>query len=91
MSLMNLPAAIFVLRWLVHNTLRQARASGVLAILVGVTLVAALLCLSIGISGDQPSLPRQDWEIPNYLPRSEAQKLDPKVLAGSARTCLAVS
>jgi hypothetical protein len=83
MSVMNLPAVIFVLRWLVRDTLRQARASGVLATLLGVTLVAGLLCLSIGISGDRPSLPRQDWEIPNYIPRSEAQKIDPKVLAES--------
>jgi hypothetical protein len=80
---MNLPAAVFVLRWLVRDTLRQARASGIAALLTGITLLAACFCLSVGIVGDRPSLPLQPFEIPNYLPRSEAQKLDPKTIADS--------
>lgn len=80
---MNLPAAVFVLRWLVRDTLRQARASGVFWLLLGVTLVCVIFCLTVGISGDQPQLPLRPFEDPAFLPRSEAEKLPPDKIAAS--------
>lgn len=74
---MNLPTAVFVIRWLVRDTLRQARASGLTWLLIGVTLVCTAFCLTLGIRGDRPLLPGRPWEDVNYLPRSEAQKHDP--------------
>src|SRR5262245_26007710 len=80
-SVMNLPAVVFVLRWLVRDPLRQARASGVFWLLLGVTLVCVLFCLTVGISGDKPQLPRRDFEDPAYLPRAEADKLSPEIVS----------
>src|SRR5262245_51100473 len=77
---MNLPAVVFVLRWLVRDTLRQARASGVFWLLLGVTFVCVLFCLTIGIAGEKPQLPRREFEDPAYLPRSEARKFSPDTI-----------
>jgi hypothetical protein len=80
---MDLPAVVFVLRWLVRDTLRQARASGVGWLLLGVTLICFAFCLTLGIAGDRPTLPLRPWEDPSFLPQSEAQKYDAKVIAES--------
>src|SRR5947209_7416898 len=48
---MNLPATIAVIRWLVRDTFRQARASGISALLLCVSAVCILVCLSVGSDG----------------------------------------
>lgn len=80
---MDLPSAFFVVRWLARDTFRQASASGLTWMLVGVTLVCTLFCLTLGIRGDRPMLPGRPWEDANYLPRSEAKKLDHNLIAES--------
>src|SRR5690606_30122296 len=51
---MNLPAFLYALRWLIRDTFRLASASGLLAVMLVVTAVCVLFCLSIGFSGGEP-------------------------------------
>lgn len=51
---MTAPEAIYTLRWLVRDTFRQARASGIFWLMVGVTLMCTLVCTSVSVSGDVP-------------------------------------
>ncbi len=48
---MNLSAAIYSIRWLVRDTFRQARASGIFWLMLGVSALCVLLCLSVGARG----------------------------------------
>jgi hypothetical protein len=48
---MNLSAAIYAIRWLVRDTFRQARASGVFWLMLGVSGVCILFCLSVSVHG----------------------------------------
>jgi hypothetical protein len=48
---------LYPLRWLVRDTVRQARASGILAVVVGVTAVCVAVCLTASVvSGETPEL-----------------------------------
>src|SRR5436190_3973915 len=58
---MDSPAALFALRWLVLDTFRQALASRVFWILLGLTALSTLFCL--GVSVDGPGVQRDDWEL----------------------------
>ncbi len=80
---MNLPNAVFVIRWLVRDTLRQARANGLLWLMLGLTAVATAFCLTIAIEGDAERPPLRPWEDPAYLPRSEIPKYAPEELIQS--------
>lgn len=51
---MNAPAAVFSIRWLIRDTFRQAMASGLFWIMLAVSLICIVLCLSISIQGDVP-------------------------------------
>lgn len=54
---MNFSTISFALGWLVRDTVRQARASGILRVVVGVTAVCAALCLTASVSdGGTPEL-----------------------------------
>ena len=72
---MSLPAVVFALRWLVRDTFRQARASGVSWAMLLVTAVCTLACMSMGIAGEPEHLPLRPWENPYYLPAKEAARL----------------
>jgi hypothetical protein len=48
---MNLSAAIYAMRWLVRDTFRQARASGVFWLMLGVSGLCILFCLGVGVRG----------------------------------------
>src|SRR2546423_850324 len=80
---MNLPAALFAIRWLVRDTFRQAWASGILGLMLLATAVCVMLCLSIGVVGEQAPLPLAPGERHEWIPRKEAEKLEPKQLEGS--------
>ena len=54
---MNLPAALLAIRWLVRDTFSQAAASRILHLMLGVSFLAVLFCLSVGTS-DLPLKPR---------------------------------
>src|SRR5262249_46159981 len=51
---MNLPAALYAIRWLVKDTFRQAVASGICALMLGVSGLCVLVCLSVGVAGGAP-------------------------------------
>jgi hypothetical protein len=79
---MTLPELYFAVRWLIRDTLRQARASGVAGAMLLVTAVCTMLCLSVSIQGDPPPIPLRPWEDRNLLPAQEAAKHNPKDLEG---------
>jgi ABC-type transport system involved in multi-copper enzyme maturation permease subunit len=51
---MNLPVALFAIRCMVRDTFRQSLASSVFWVMLVVTGLCVLLCLSVGIEGGQP-------------------------------------
>ncbi len=51
---MRAPETIYTLRWLVRDTFRQARASGIFWLMLVVTLMCTAVCLSVSIRGDVP-------------------------------------
>src|SRR5437870_5497698 len=61
-------AAIYAIRWLVHDTFRQAWASGVFGLMLAVTALCVLLCLSVGVHGKP--LNRSDGPA-EFLPASD--------------------
>jgi len=67
---MNLPAALYAIRWLIHDTFRQARASGILWVMLIVSGLAILLCLSISVHD-----PAHIREAGEFLSREEAEAL----------------
>jgi hypothetical protein len=79
---MTLPATYFSIRWLIRDTLRQARASGVSWAMLVVTVVCTAFGLSVGLHGDPPLTPLRPWEDRNLLPTKEAAKHSPKDLEG---------
>ena len=48
---MNLPSALYVLRWMVRDTFRQSLGSRAFWLILGLSGLAILLCLSIRIEG----------------------------------------
>jgi hypothetical protein len=75
---MNLPASLFTIRWLVRDTFRQARASGILWLMLGVSTLCILFCLTVN-TVDLPL--RKD--APERIPSSMAKQMDPRKLEGS--------
>src|SRR5437588_606804 len=49
---MNAQASFAIWKHLIQDTFRQARASGILWMMLAVTGLAVLLCLSVSVSGD---------------------------------------
>src|SRR5262249_29956278 len=49
---MNLPAAIYAVRWLVRDTFRQALASRIFWVMLAVSGLCILACLSVRIQDD---------------------------------------
>ena len=68
---MNLPAALFTVRWLIQDTFRQSRASGIFWLMLGVSTICILTCLSIDIV----DVPHYDPQHPNLLSPQEAKRL----------------
>jgi ABC-type transport system involved in multi-copper enzyme maturation permease subunit len=71
---MDLPATLLTLRCLVRDTFRQAVASGIFWLMLGITALSVLFCLSVGVVGDA-QLPYSAEEPREWVPRGE--KLDP--------------
>lgn len=74
---MNLSSTIFVLRWLVRDTFRQSRSTGIYWFMLGVSTICIVVCLSMGVS----NLPFKDPESGGRLPAGdkETTKNDPAV------------
>jgi len=66
---MNLPTAILTIRWMTWDTFRQARASGILWLMLGVSLLCTVFCLSATVHGDQPL--QHPGELTEFLPRND--------------------
>jgi len=75
---MNLSAAIYAIRWLVRDTFRQARASGITWVMLAVSGVCILFCLSVSVHG-QLSLEHGDGPA-EFLPANDPQA-DPEKAA----------
>lgn len=65
---MNLSQLIYGIRWLIRDTFRQARGSGLLAVMLVVSGLAIVLCLSVGVSGTKNWRDPKD-PAPDFLPR----------------------
>jgi hypothetical protein len=60
---MNLPAFLYLLRWLVRDTFRQARASGLTWLMLGASGLCILFCLSVGLHGGEALMPPGEIEL----------------------------
>jgi ABC-2 family transporter protein len=67
---MNLPSAIYAIRWLVRDTFRQSLASGIFWIMLGVSVSCVVVCLSVRVTGDVPLRPEGEPGM-EALPRSD--------------------
>jgi len=82
---MNPPTALRTVRWMVRDTFRQSLATKLFWVMLAVTAVCTLVCLSVDVTGDMPSV-KYDFEVPSYLPKGEAKKLgEEKVRADGVR------
>ncbi len=66
---MNAPAAIYTIQWLIRDTFRQARASGIFYLMTGITVLCMAVCLTIRITAP-PQLPLTGKERKESLPAS---------------------
>jgi hypothetical protein len=66
---MNLSAAIYAIRWLVRDTFRQARASGITGVMLAVSGICILFCLSVGVRA--PLSLQHDGEPAEFLPAGD--------------------
>src|SRR5262249_27203237 len=66
---MNLPAALYAIRWLVRDTFRQSLASRIFWVMLAVSALCVFVCLSVGVQGDV-SLQRPD-EPPEFVPKTD--------------------
>ena len=81
---MTAPATLLALRWLVRDTFRQALASGVLWLMLGVTAATAGLCLTATFPppGDHLELAFGAWQVPLAEGRAHAVHVVEVHLAG---------
>ncbi len=66
---MNAPAAIYTIQWLIRDTFRQARASGIFYLMSGITVLCMAVCLTIRIH-ETPKLPVVGNERKEAVPAS---------------------
>ncbi|HEY1191129.1 MAG TPA: ABC transporter permease subunit [Gemmata sp.] len=69
-----LPAAIRTARWMVRDTFRQSLASKLFWVMLGLTAVCTLFCLSVSITGDEPG-PRHPDQLPLYVNRLDLPQI----------------
>lgn len=72
---MSLPAVLFVIQSLIADTWAQARSVGLTLGMSVVTAICVIFCLGIGVTGEAAQLPTRPWEIPDLIPKSEAERL----------------
>jgi ABC-type transport system involved in multi-copper enzyme maturation permease subunit len=68
---MNLPAALYAFRWLARDTFRQAMASGLFWLMLGVSGLVTLVCLSVGVAGGAPL--HRPGETAEFIPANDPQ------------------
>jgi hypothetical protein len=72
--------------WLVRDTFRQSIASGIFAVLLGISVIAIAVCLSAGVNG--PATLAQGDEAPDFLPRKDKEAGETERLKTSGVTVL---
>jgi ABC-type transport system involved in multi-copper enzyme maturation permease subunit len=77
---MHSPRHLATLRQLVRDTFRQARASGISWIMLGITGLCVLLCLSVKVSGDVALYGGDEPAL--FLPPPSARAIAPSVVLG---------
>lgn len=75
---MNLSFTIYAFRWLVRDTFRQARSSGLFWLMLAVSGLCILVCLSVGVTRTTPL--HRAGEPAEFLPRGDRQA-DPAIAA----------
>jgi ABC-type transport system involved in multi-copper enzyme maturation permease subunit len=75
---MNLGHVLYAIRWLIRDTFRQSLASRVFWLMLGVSGLCILLCLSASVERDPTLLPVIKDEPVERLPASDPQAKDPK-------------
>ncbi|MCZ2343354.1 MAG: hypothetical protein LC104_16405 [Bacteroidales bacterium] len=75
---MTLPELIRAVRWMVRDTFRQSLATKLFWVMLTVTAVCTLVCLSLDVHGDVT--PVTELDLPLVLPKAEADKLNPEKL-----------
>ncbi|HEV3443418.1 MAG TPA: hypothetical protein VG099_02190 [Gemmataceae bacterium] len=75
---MNLPTAILTIRWMTWDTFRQARASGILWLMLGISVLCTIFCVSASVHGDRP-LQNPDGPT-EFLPRGDPAASNPAKL-----------
>jgi hypothetical protein len=78
---MNLPTAILTIRWMVRDTFRQSLATRLFWVMMTVSIICILLCLSVSAT-DSNRLPVEPGEAPLGLPKNDplVKKLGPKAV-----------
>jgi ABC-type transport system involved in multi-copper enzyme maturation permease subunit len=74
---MTLPQFLYALRWLVWDTFRQAFASGIIWVMLLVSVICIIFCLSISVEGGKSGLP------PDSGPSSALPPNDPEAKKAS--------
>lgn len=72
------------IRYLIRDTFRQAKAHGILAVLLVISLLSIVVCASISVDG--PVALAVGDENPDFLPRSDVDASDPAKLKQSGVT-----
>ncbi len=67
----DLPSAIRTVRWMVRDTFRQSLASKLFWVMLGITILCSVFCLSITVTGDDER-PRHPDELPLYMPKGQS-------------------
>jgi len=80
----KLQAGLRVLAWLVRDTFRQALASGICWLLLGISTLSILVCLSMSVVGDV-TLVKPD-EQPDFLPRNAPEAKNKELIKQSGVT-----
>ena len=69
---MNLPTALLTIQWMVRDTFRQSLASRLFWVLLGVSTIFIVFCLSVGVT-DGKELPTQEGEQKFALPKDDPE------------------
>lgn len=71
---MNLAVAIRTVRWMVRDTFRQSIATRLFAVMVAITAVCTLFCLSTTVTGDLPPA-GVNYDASGFITKEEAKKI----------------
>ena len=78
---MKFSANFRTIGWLIRDTFRQSLASGIFWVLLGISLVSIMVCLSAGV--DNAAALNEPGENPDFLPRTDPDAQDPARVARS--------